>query len=238
MTRSVCYLTAYMWAITWGAPEMLAQNGALPWTAESLLKEVITKYRTARTYSDSGTSASGMTWRNEKPHRASFKIRFARPASLRFDLIHRTEFTIGPKRAVWWSDEHANHMWSSNSNQVKTLAADDLYRTRWDIGAPAYPIPALLHQRYANRYFAQIQGLPALMMVADETIENTECYHLVLKNAAAMPGRSYDLWIGKSDLLIRKFAFRHNDFWHEEVHQSIQLNIDLPDDTFRVAPPE
>jgi outer membrane lipoprotein-sorting protein len=240
MARYVPYLTAHIFLFAWSAPGMLAQDRALPWTADSLLKEVVTKYRTAETYSDSGTCSWGVTWTNEKPKepRAVFRIRFARPASLRFDLLDKSEFSLFGKRYVWWSDDHANHTWSSRSNEFEKFAADDLYRSRWHIGTTAYPIPALLNERYANKIFPRIPALPALVLTADEAIDDTECYHLVLKNGAAMPGRSYELWIGKNDLLIRKFAFRHDAFWHEEVHQNIRLNSDLPEDTFRIAPPE
>jgi outer membrane lipoprotein-sorting protein len=242
MVRYVSYLSAYLFVFISGASEMLAQDRALPPTADSLLKEVITKYRTAETYSDIGSCTSGSNWTKEKPKGpwAVFKIQFARPTSLRFDLIFKDErkITIMGKRQIWWSDDHANHTWSSDANELEKLAGDDLYRSRWRVGTPAYPIPALLHERYANRIFPRIQALPPLVLAADEAIDGTECYHLILKNGAAMPDRSYDLWIGKNDLLIRKFAFRHDDFWHEEVHQDIQLNVDLPDETFRIAPPK
>ena len=76
------------------------------------------------------------------------------------------------------------------------------------------------------------------MITSAESIEGTDCYHLMLKNGAALPGESYDLWIGKSDLLIRKFSYRVGPGWHEEIHRNIQLDVQLPDDTFRVAIPE
>lgn len=215
---------------------MLGQSAAPPWTAESLLKEVIGKYRAARSFNDTGTFADGGLSPKHETRRGSFEICFAQPASLKFDC--QTTFVSIPVHVVWWSDERANHVWWSLSKRLETLAGDDLYRTRWEIGTPAYAIPALLHQRYADQHFPHIDGLPPLMMVPDEIIDGTECYHLTLKNGAAMSDQAYDLWIGKSDLLIRKFAWRYEAGWHEEVHRNIQMNVDLPDETFRVAPPE
>jgi hypothetical protein len=220
------------------ASTAVAQNPAPSPTAEALLNAMVAKYRSAKTYSDSGTSEAGSTWTGVKSHTATFQIRFARPAFLRFELLEPRKFGIREVRTVWWSDENDNQIWSSLKTKIERLAGDDLYRARWDVGAPAYHIPTLLNERYANQYFLQVSLLPDPTMLADETIEETECYHLGPKNAAATPDLAYDLWIGKDDLLIRKFGFRRGAFLYHEIHRDILVDADLPEDTFRVAPPE
>jgi hypothetical protein len=69
-------------------------------------------------------------------------------------------------------------------------------------------------------------------------IDGIECHHLAPANAAATPDLTYDLWVGKDDLLIRKFTYRKDAIVCEETHSSIQLDEEFPEGTFRVAPPE
>jgi outer membrane lipoprotein-sorting protein len=206
--------------------------------AEALLRRVVATYRSAKTYSDVGSTSYGSTWTNDHRLTASFEIRFARPASLRFELVDHLPYGDHRRRhTVWWSDEQANQIWSSLSNRFESLAADDLYRSRWDSGAPAYHIPTLLNPRFANRYFLDIAKLPSPAIVAEETFQDFKCYHLTASNGAATPDLSYDLWIGKDDLLVHRFAFRRGAFSYEEIHRNIQLDTDLPPDTFRISPP-
>jgi outer membrane lipoprotein-sorting protein len=219
------------------ASTAVAQSPTPSPTAEALLNAMVAKYRAAKTYSDSGTSETGSTWTGVESHTATFQIRFARPAFLRFELLDPMKFGIREVRTVWWSDENANQIWSSLRTKIERLAGDDLYRARWDVGAPAYHIPTLLNERYANQYFLQISLLPNPTMLADEIIEETECYHLGPKNAPATPDLAYDLWIGKDDLLVRKFRFRRGARLYEETHSNIRLDETLPQDTFRVTPP-
>jgi outer membrane lipoprotein-sorting protein len=214
----------------------LSNVAAQPPSAEGLLKDLIAKYRSAITYSEDCTFTDGGTSPHSQTWRGSFKLCFARPSSLRFDC--HWNIAVIPVHAVWWSSEDGNSVWSSRSKCIDTLAADDLYRTRWPVGKSAYFIPALLNQRFADQHFPYVEALPPMTMVPDEAVEDTDCYHLMLMNGAATPSKSFDLWVGKGDLFVRKFAYRDGPTRHEEVHRHIQLDAELPADAFRVAPPE
>src|ERR1035437_3332257 len=104
MERRVCYFTILLLIVS--ASVARAQDSAPLPTAEALLKNVLAKYRSARTYCDSGTLTSGSTSADATPNSASFEIRFARPASLRFELLEPMRFGTLSARSVWWSDEN------------------------------------------------------------------------------------------------------------------------------------
>src|ERR1700726_3946448 len=95
------------------ASTTLGQNAATPLSAEALLRDVIEKYRTLKTYSDEGTFIYGTPPQREDG-RGSFEIRFARP-SLKFSC--KTTLGSLPWRTIWWSDERANYVWSSLANR-------------------------------------------------------------------------------------------------------------------------
>jgi len=213
----------------------LGQNAASPSSAEELLNVVIEKYRTLKSYSADGTFIHG-TPPDREDDRGSLQIRFARP-SLRFE----SQSTLGPIRMhrIWWSNEGANYAWSTLWPRVNTFSADAVYAACWHAGGgPAYVFPEILDQRFAiKRGGPHLASLPPMMLQPDQVVDDTDCYHLILKNGAAMPDQSYDLWIAKNDLLIRKFHYRIGAGWHEEIYRNIQVDVELPEDTFRIAAP-
>ena len=178
-------------------------------------------------------------WNTAPARRRSgfIRIRCARP-SLKFSC----QTTLGslPWRTIWWSDERANYVWSSLANRIETLPSRNVYGEAGRLGDP-FSFPELFDQRFTiDRRRARtphLASLPPMMLLSNQVVDDTDYYHLTLKNGAAMPDQSYDLWIAKSDLLIRKFAYRIGGGWHEEVHRNLQLNVELPDDTFRIAAP-
>jgi outer membrane lipoprotein-sorting protein len=229
---AVCFLVIATAANTIG------QTAVAALTADALLRAVIEKYRTLKSYSVDGTFVHG-TPPDSEDNKGSFQIRFARP-SLRLE----SHSTLGPipLHGIWWSDERGNYSWSSLSKRVDTFPADAVYAACWHAGGgPAYVFPELLDARFAiegsRARGPHIASLPPTMLQPDQVVDDTDCYHLTLKNGAAMPDQSYDLWIAKNDLLIRKFHYRIGGGWHEGIYRNIQVNVELPEETFRIAAP-
>jgi hypothetical protein len=76
-------------------------------------------------------------------------------------------------------------------------------------------------------------------MLAPDTFEGTPC----LRVAGHLKGDDVEIWIGRDDLLIRRIVTTHRDasipdlVKDEEIRRDIQVDRDLPDDTFDVTPP-
>jgi hypothetical protein len=61
-----------------------------------------------------------------------------------------------------------------------------------------------------------------------------DCYHL---EGDGKGGRHFDLWLGKSDYLIRKVQTTYPDFSTEEIHRGIAINQPISPEMLRFTPP-
>ena len=59
------------------------------------------------------------------------------------------------------------------------------------------------------------------VLVEEEAFENVNCYRI---QGAGRGERRYELWIGKSDYLVRKIITTYSNFSSEEIHRGIEVN--------------
>jgi outer membrane lipoprotein-sorting protein len=202
-----------------------AQDVSLP--AESLMTEMAGAYSRAQSYSDKSTAL----YRNRdgtERLKVDFRIWFARPESFRIDAESRNPGSGAMKREVLWRAGEFCRTWAtgkavSTHPKVK-IAGSGLF------GAYAYHIPSLLDPSYGAR--KRLHELTSVVVLADEAFEGVDCHHLRGK----WEGDDYEIWMGRSDHLVRRIVAKYADHQLEEIHRDIVIDQPIPKEDFRFSP--
>jgi outer membrane lipoprotein-sorting protein len=204
-----------------------AQQVESPGAAESHLKQMEAAYAQLQSYSDNST----VLYRNPDGTERStvnFKIWFSRPTSFRIDA-HSTSTTGGPpRREVMWTDGDKARAWSLGK-AVVNLDKIQIAGSRM-FGTYAYHVPTLLDASYGGQ--KRIHQLSAPKMAGEETIDGIDCVRI----SGQFHGDPYELWIGRSDHLVRKVVASYRGNLMEETHREIAINPALTPEVFKFAP--
>ena len=221
---SLCPLIAVAVALL-AARSGFAQGDAL--TPESILQKTEQAYRELNSYSDTGVA----NYRNpDGSERLSvtFRMWFARPSAFRLDAESKAPASKSPRREVMWTDGSVVRTWATDktvSSQSKVqIAGSGMF------GTYAYHVPTLLEASYGGE--RRIHNLNAPKLVGEESFEGTDCYRI----AGEWQGAPHELWIRKSDHLIRKLVAKYRDHEMEEIHRDVVPNAAIPLEVFRFAP--
>ena len=198
-----------------------------PGAAQSHLKQMEAAYAQLQSYSDN----SVVLYRNPDGTERStvkFKIWFARPTRFRIDA-NSTSTTGGPpRREVMWADGENARAWSLGKAVVNLdkiqIAGSKMF------GTYAYHVPTLLDASYGGQ--KRIHELSSPTLAGEETIEGVNCVRIT----GQFHGDPYDLWIGKSDHLLRKVVANYRGNQMEELHREVAVNPTLTPDVFKFAP--
>ena len=194
---------------------------------QSLLRQMERTYATAQSYSDDSTA----NYRNPDGSPRStvaFKIWFARPNLFRVDaLTSRPEGDV-PRREVMWTDGEKARAWSLgmpvvNMDKIQ-IAGSRMF------GTYAYHVPTLLEASYGGRKRLHELGSP--LLAGEEPVEGVDCYRI----RGEFHGDPYEIWLGKSDYLLRKVVATYAGNKMEETHRNVTLNKPIPAAVFNFAP--
>jgi hypothetical protein len=110
----------------------------------------------------------------------------------------------------------------------------------------SYHVPRQLVGPFWENYFS-LAGLSEPQLVGESEIEGTLCFSIKGLHPSGSP---YEVWIGKSDFLVRKiktvsplsFPTRTErrpgeSAALEEIHRDIRINSSISEEVFRVKPP-
>jgi hypothetical protein len=198
-------------------------------TAESLLQEMLATYQTAKSYSDSGVCSVRPNDSSVALHYA-FKTWFARPLHFRFDRLEKKNYgKIREVRVVMWSDGKNNYNWESTSDQTENVP--DIKKAMWGFGGDIHHVPALLEARYAGPH--RLSDLSSPVLKGEEVFEGTDCYHV----QGGWSGDLFNVWLGKSDHLVRKILAQYPTLSVEEIHRHIIVDAKISEDIFYFVPP-
>ena len=198
-----------------------------PATAESLLLRMEAAYAAAKSYQDT----ISVRFRNPdgaEGAQAECKIWFVRPTDFRIDGQLRRGPDAPAKREVIWSNGATVRSWSTTS-PVTMRAKVQLAGSKM-FGTYAYHIPTLLESSYGGpRRLHQLEGST---LAGEETFEGVECYRI----RGDWQGDPYEIWLGKTDFLVRKITATYKGYAMEEIHREIMVNQSIPKETFQFAP--
>jgi outer membrane lipoprotein-sorting protein len=203
--------------------------------AESLLRRMAEAYASAKSYSDTGVVFHYHKERRD-PSSTAFRIVFVRPDHLRFEMTNNVGSHHLPEEySVLWSDGRSTCSWSQSDHQIKTngdvLAGISGFTGI--SGRSVHNIPSLLQKDFGwQEYLYEISSPRAL---GDEVFEKTNCYRIQGRGTG---NRQFEIWLGKSDYLIRKIRTTYPDWQAEEIHRNIAIDQQISPDMLTFTPPK
>lgn len=215
-----------------------------------LIADMIQRYATCRSYQDSGVvqiNVKGVPIGNPM----SFKTRFLRPDHFRFEWTQtwnepkfKADGTFTTRRVsgtslIWCTPAGVREFYDSTvsleGGTIKPVENLDLAvagATGVSLGA-AQTIPSLLTTRI---HAFRLTELQTLSLLPEAKFAGVACHHITGRRIK--PPCNYELWIGKSDLLLRKirWSVANPADTVEESHRDIRINADIPMKAFEFAP--
>lgn len=214
-------------ALHLGAIAARAQMADGPAAAEALLRRMEAAYARAASYSDT----TQVTYRNPDGTERStvnLKIWFARPARFRIDAQTTAAEGGPPRREVMWTDGQKARAWASGK-PVVSLDKIQIAGSRM-FGTYAYHVPTLLDAAYGGKKRLHELGSPT--MAGEENVEGVDCFRI----RGEFHGDPYELWIGKSDNLLRKVVATYKGNQMDEVHREVAVDTPVAVEVFTFAP--
>ena len=196
-------------------------------SAASILQQMTAAYAAVQSYSDNSFAKYRNSDGSERLD-VAFRIWMARPHGFRVDAQNRRPDGTAGRREVMWTDGSAVRTWSTGK-AVATRAKVQLAGSGM-FGTYAYHVPTMIEPEYgASRRLAD---LSSPTVTGEEVFEGTDCYRV----RGDWQGDTYEVWIGKSDHLVRKIFATYADHQLEEIHREIAINEPIALGTFRFAP--
>jgi len=210
-------------------------------TAATIVERMLKAYADAASYQDEGVTLSRNPAKPE-PDEIVFATYFRRQDYFRFDWTRHHPYP--PLRhlktyAVVWSDAAGSHSFRkppsstgpglpSELKDVENMGMAIAGATGVSHGA-AHHVLRLLSSKVGGFSLGQLES-PTL--VGTEEIEGTPCYHLTGNHRRG--GSPYELWVGKTDYLIRKISRQNGASGNlqEETRRNIRINQPIPDSVF------
>jgi hypothetical protein len=138
-----------------------------------------------------------------------------------------------PCPAVFWSNGIKTYFWMGTRGPVQTnLSVIQGISGLTGISyRSAHNIPSLLQTNFA--WQERLFEISSPKVLGGEVFEKTDCYRI---QGAGRGKREYEIWIGKSDYLLRKIKTTYPGSWDEEVHQDIRLDQQVSADNLILPP--
>ncbi|MGZ8939149.1 MAG: DUF2092 domain-containing protein [Limisphaerales bacterium] len=208
-----------------GSGDVRSQTAAPP--AEPILQKMAEAYLAAQTYSDKNTAVYRKRDGSEQL-KVDFKVWFARPGAFRVDAESRSPGGTAARREVLWADGAVTRTWATGkavtSRPKVQLAGSGMF------GTYAYHVPTLLEPSYGAR--RRLHELTTATVSGEELFEGVDCYRI----RGQWDGDAYEVWVGKTDHLVRRIVATYADHQLEEIHREIVIDAPIPKETFRFAP--
>ena len=202
--------------------------------AETLLRRMTDAYASTKSYSDNGVVFHFHKSKRD-PDSTPFSIVFLRPDHLRFEMTNGVGSPYLPQtRSVLWSDGNSAQTWDESSQEVRT-SRDAVRQISCFTGISSrsvHNVSSLLQKNFGwQEYLYQISSP---RVVGEELFGGTNCYRIEGRGRAM---RQFEIWIGKTDYLIRKIRTTHPDWQDEEIHENIVINQQISTTVFTFTPP-
>ena len=201
-------------------------------TGEQIVKKMAAQYAVAKSYQDIGIAqriaSDGSTVLASEPA-VYFKTYFDRPNRFRFEWENQV---TSKSWSILWSDgADVYAKWAQRGPEKQAnLDVGITGATALSLGA-ARLVPNLLMREVSGFRLTQMQRVTRLR---DEKVGDELCF--VVRGHHPY-GFQIDLWISKTDFMLRKEREKNDDgSYNEELRSDIKTNGDIPSETFQFRP--
>ena len=207
-------------------------------TARLLLDQMAEKYSRLVSYQDEGLVK--ITFDEETGGRIEklpFKTSFKRPNLVRFEWTDYFLTKLGKKRVVWSNGKESFTYWEPDRYEKEENVGRAIAGATGISSGSAHTVLRMLlgDEEIGGFTWTDLNNTSVL----EETMfEEVLCYHI---KGTHPHGEVYELWIGKSDLLLRKVRHETKDSdrvtTEEEVRRNIHVNEPIAVAVFDYKPP-
>jgi len=200
----------------------------------TLLERMARAYGSVKSYADSGVVYE---YRNGAREEASinFRIHYARPGHLRFEMTDNIGSSHFPEDyRVLWSYGNATYSWWQSYPQIQT-SRDVTTAIAGFTGISrrsVHNIPSLLQTNFGWQEY--LYKISSPRVVGEEVFEQIDCYRI---EGEGKGERRFEIWVGKSDSLVRKVRTTYPTFSSEEIHRGIAINQPISPEMLSFSPP-
>ena len=164
-----------------------------------------------------------------------FKTFFKTPNLFRFEWTDYGIAKVGKTKIIWFNGKDAFSYWEPDIyEKEKTPGLAIAGATGISYGAVHTVLDLLIPE---ERGGSILKRLTSVSLLGEELFEGTPCYRI----KATLDDDLVELWIGKSDFLLRKFRqeakFRDGLRITEEIRRKIQVDQSIPEAIFNYKPP-
>ena len=200
-------------------------------TPEQLARKMAEQYSSISSYQDYGVVET-IEKSGRRRTNLSFKTYFTRPRLLRFQWVDHTALSAPGRSIVWYDGRQAYGYHAYEPDKVEkeeSLSMAVAGATGISLGS-AHTVPALLTTEIGG---FTLRDLEKLTLSGQERFEGEDCY--ILKGNHPN-GDTYELWVSKSDYLLRKLREPSTDGFDETTYRDVKINEPLPAETFQIKP--
>jgi len=206
---------------------------------QTIIREMVTRYRTVSSYQDSGVVrvvAADPAIASLQSHSfqmasfaddvlVSFKTYFARPRMFRFDW--NGPFVPRSREAVIWSDGKKVYQWMPSSyagdGNFALYSGDPLqFYIDEALGTSAgaiFPVPSMLIKEASIFSFADLLSIATrVSLLKEEQVDGVTCYVIQVH----LSGAPWTLWIDKKDHVLRKTRTLYS---RGSFHETLQKGV-------------
>lgn len=197
---------------------------------------MISNYVSLSTYQDEGIVVSRYddAVTRGQIERLPFQTLFKRPNLFRFEWAEFSSIAHGTRSVIWSNGKEAFTYWEPDTYEKNTDLESAIAGATGISSGAAYTVSHLLMELSGSNLLT----LENLSLAGEEEFERVLCYHLKGKHPN---GTLFELWIGKSDLLVRKLRKEINlvgySTTEEEIHRNIRVNGPIAKEVFDFKPP-
>lgn len=205
---------------------------------QKILAECVERYTTLHSYQDHGVVR---TWFMPKaePHELNFSTWFMKPNFFRFEFTSPHPFPplrhIVTKHICGFDGTHAYSVMQL-PEETATIKMEKTFElaVAGATGISGGSVHTIARLLFPSARGFSLNKLTDVKLIQEVEIENILCYELTGVNKK---GAQRVLWIGKSDLLLRKFSERVVEFPSEEIRSAIVIDADLGSGIFTAPQP-
>ena len=230
-SRSLVLLVA---VFAFGLP-VLAQTSLKP-NATSILNNMFRVYSRSTSYQDEGIL---VTTRDEPTggtiEKMPFKTFFKRPNLFRFEWTDYGATKLGRTKMIWFDGKQAFTYWEPDYYEKEESLNLAIAGVSGVSDEAVNTVSDLLMPDRTTR--STLKKLVNVSVLGEEIFEGVRCYRIKGKEGNS----SLELWIGKTDFLLRKLRkeskYENQLRIHEETRRKILLDRSIGEVVFNYKPP-
>lgn len=209
-------------------------------SGEQIVAKMALEYANAKSYQDEGIVRTASETGSGIEEIIEFKTYFARQTRLRFEWEEKPTNDLSAAWHLVWNDDNDTFSYDIYPNlesepveKAETLSSGIAGASGVSHGS-AHTVPSLLVKEISG---FRVTEMSRISLLREEQFEGETCFVVRGFHPFAFP---IDLWISKSDFLLRKTTMHADDEKEkeEEIRRNVKLNGTILDEMFHYTPPK